>query len=359
MFANLLSLLDKNAEALCLGALLLALGFRRNRYALALVVVGAGLYVAGSDHAGLAFAAALLVLAIAAMPEPSLRSARALTVIACAIALPMLPDYAPALTSALGRASKATLPFAPGLSGAAWLVVAACVVALLRWLRRGWPLDLYFAFTLLPAIVAWSSAPLHSTRAWLATMATAVVLAVLYGAYRMAFIDALSGLPNRRALDERLARSTGRVAVAMVDVDHFKRFNDRYGHETGDRVLRVVANQLRRVSGGTAYRYGGEEFAIVFEGRQAERASESLESVRVAVEAARVKLGRSAGPKRAQAVRKGQHEGEVGVTVSIGLAERDPGRRSAEDIVDAADKALYRSKQRGRNRLTLAGATRG
>ena len=175
----------------------------------------------------------------------------------------------------------------------------------------------------------------------------------------MAFIDALSGLPNRRALDERLARSTGRVAVAMVDVDHFKRFNDRYGHETGDRVLRVVANQLRRVSGGTAYRYGGEEFAIVFEGRQAERASESLESVRVAVEAARVKLGRSAGPKRAQAVRKGQHEGEVGVTVSIGLAERDPGRRSAEDIVDAADKALYRSKQRGRNRLTLAGATRG
>ena len=174
----------------------------------------------------------------------------------------------------------------------------------------------------------------------------------------MAFIDALTGLPNRRALDERLSRSTGRMAVAMVDIDFFKRFNDRYGHEAGDRVLKSVAGQLRRCAGGSAYRYGGEEFAIVFDGRRVEHAGEALEDVRTSVESLRVRLRKDASRTRAQAVRRGQTAGEVGVTISIGLAERDPERRTCSAVVDAADKALYRSKQRGRNRLTLAGAAR-
>ena len=210
---------------------------------------------------------------------------------------------------------------------------------------------------LVPAVLALSQRPPHSAAAWIGATGASMAVAVLYGAWRMAFIDALTGLPNRRALDERLARSHGRIAVAMADVDHFKRFNDRHGHEAGDRVLRSVARELRACRGGSAYRYGGEEFAIVFEGRQVERASESLERVRAGVETLRVRL-RGGTPQRAQAVRRGQRNGEVGVTISIGVAERDPERRTCSAVIDAADKALYRSKQRGRNRLTLAGAAR-
>src|SRR4029077_7824091 len=84
--------------------------------------------------------------------------------------------------------------------------------------------------------------------------------------YCCAFVDALTGLPNRRALDEALARLSGDYALAMVDVDHFKQFNDTHGHDAGDRVLRSVAQQLRATRGGQAFRYGGEEFCLLFTG---------------------------------------------------------------------------------------------
>lgn len=357
MLANLLTALDANAIALWLGGLLLALGFRRNRYALIVGVYAIPLF-ATTATAGILLATALLGLLVTVLPEPPLRSWRSAAIVLAAVLLPTwvpATALAPVLDQIVLNGPVAT----PRLGWAAWLVIVSAAFALLRWLRRGWPLDLYLAISLLPAIVAFSSNPPISARAWWAASSAAFGIAVLYGAYRMAFIDALTGLANRRALDERLARSQGRIAIAMVDVDHFKRFNDRYGHESGDQVLRAVARQLQRCRGGDAYRYGGEEFAIVFQGRQVERASEALEGVRTSIEALRVRLRRGGGSgARAQAVRRGQHDGEVGVTVSIGLAERDPERRTCNAIVDAADKALYRSKQRGRNRLTLAGAAR-
>lgn len=356
MVANLLSLLDKNADALWLGGVLLALAFRRNRYLLVLVAV-AGTLWASRHLPGLVPGSALLVLLITVAPEPSLWSVRALGVVTAALVLPFIGDLAPGMSIWLAEFAQAGSGVAPRLGLSAWMVVVAALVALCRWLYRGWPLDLYLAVSLVPLCVGFSSAPPHSLRAWLGVTGAAVAISVLFGAYRMAFIDALTGLPNRRALDERLARSQGRIAVAMADVDHFKRFNDRHGHEAGDRVLRTVARELRRCRGGSAYRYGGEEFAIVFEGRQVERASESLERVRAGVESVRVRL-RGGAARRAQAVRRGQQDGEVGVTISIGVAERDPERRTCSAVIDAADKALYRSKQRGRNRLTLAGAAR-
>ncbi len=357
MLANLLSMLDQNADVLWLAGFLLALAFRRNRFALTLAAIGAALW-GPLSHPGLQLASAALVLLIVVIAEPGLWSLRTVVVATAAVALPFLPDLAPTSVAVLDHYAAQPVSGAIGLGWSAWLLSAAAGIALLRWLYRGWPLDLYLAVSLVPAIVAMSLHPPHSMRAWLGATGAAVAIAVLYGAYRMAFIDALTGLPNRRALDERLARSEGRIAVAMADVDHFKRFNDRYGHEAGDRVLRSVARELRRCRGGSAYRYGGEEFAIVFEGRRVERASESLESVRAGVESVRVRLRRGSGGTRAQAVRRGQQDGEVGVTISIGVAERDPERRTSSAVVDAADKALYRSKQRGRNRLTLAGATR-
>lgn len=359
MLANLLGALDKNAEVLFLGALLLALGFRRNRYAICLLALATLLLADSLAHPGLGLAVAALVLASVVLPEPALTSPQALVTAALALALPWLPAHMPATMQLLDGAALSPVPtLGSHLNWAGTLVALAAITALLRWSHRGFPLDLYLALALIPAILTLGGAAALYPKGWLAWTAAGIAIGVLLGAFRMAFVDALTGLPNRRALDERLARSQGRIAVAMVDVDHFKRFNDRHGHEAGDRVLKAVARELRRCRGGKAYRYGGEEFSIVFEGRQVERASAALEQVRTAIEARRVKLSGRSSSKRAQAVRRGQAEGEVGVTVSIGLAERDPDRRSAEAVVDAADKALYRSKQRGRNRLTLAGATR-
>jgi diguanylate cyclase (GGDEF)-like protein len=358
MLANLLSVLDKNADVLWLCGVLLALAFRRNRYTLALLVLGVPMFMPGISP-GIQLAVATLVLVVAWFPEPRLVSLHSLTLLGSALVLPFIGAWLPSLALMLDAAAAPSQALAGSMSWPAWTLVAAALGALFRWLRRGWPLDLYFALAMIPAVVALSADPPQSMRAWLAATAAGIAIAVLYGAYRMAFIDALTGLPNRRALDERLARSQGRIAIGMVDIDHFKRFNDRYGHESGDRVLREVARQLRHCPGGTAYRYGGEEFSIVFDGRRVQRAGESLEIVRAAVEGLRVRLrkGGSSG-NRAQAVRRGQNDGEVGVTISIGLAERDPERRTCGAVVDAADKALYRSKQRGRNRLTLAGAAR-
>src|SRR5690606_32813266 len=93
------------------------------------------------------------------------------------------------------------------------------------------------------------------------------LVALLQTSWRMAFLDELTGLPGRRALEERLLKLGDDYAIAMVDVDHFKRFNDTWGHVAGDEVLRMVASRLGAVEGGgRAYRYGGEEFTIVFPG---------------------------------------------------------------------------------------------
>lgn len=355
MLFNLLSLLEKNADAIWLCAGLLALAFGRNRYLLVLSILSVPLY--GSAYtAGTGLLASTLVLLVCVLPEPPLRSLRVLALGLAIAALTQLPHLPAQWLQQLSVLSR--WPDLVRFDVLSLLMVSAATWALLRWLRFGWPLDLHLSLVLLPAIVAMSPAPPVSMRAWLMVCAAAMIIAILYGAYRMAFMDALTGLPNRRSLDERLARSGGRMAVAMVDIDFFKRFNDRHGHESGDRVLKAVARQLRRCKGGTAYRYGGEEFAIVFDGRQVEHAGEALEQIRASVEALRVSLRKSSTQTKAQAVRRGQSTGDVGVTISIGLAQRDPERRTCDAVVDAADKALYRSKQRGRNRLTLAGAAR-
>lgn len=321
-----------------------ALGFRRNRFVLCALILGAAL-LAGNDTS-VQFLTAALLLALVALPEPALLSWRSALI---ALASGMLA----ARTAVILHWAGAVMDW--GFTMMATAVVSlACLVALARWLLRGLPLDLFMALSLVPLLAATLRPDLWNVGLGLCALLLAA--SVLIGAYRMAFVDALTGLPNRRALDEALSRTSGRIAVAMVDVDHFKKFNDRYGHETGDQVLRIVARELKRCRGGRAYRYGGEEFAIVFEGHRIDSADQSLEAMRGAIEARRVRLGSRSG--KSQAVRRGSKEGEVSVTVSIGLAQRDRERRTSDAVIDAADKALYRSKQRGRNRLTLAPGVR-
>lgn len=190
-----------------------------------------------------------------------------------------------------------------------------------------------------------------------------LVAAVAHEAFQMAFRDELTGLPGRRALNERLQRLGRQYVIAMTDVDHFKRFNDTHGHDVGDQVLRVVANQLRKVGGGgRAYRYGGEEFMVVFPGKTLEECLPHLELLRKSIELYVLELrDPSKRPKDDQVgrqSRKRQAAGSVSVTISIGVAERQLTRRTSEEVIKAADKALYSAKSAGRNCVRVDGHRR-
>lgn len=189
----------------------------------------------------------------------------------------------------------------------------------------------------------------------------ALIVSLARSSYDMAYYDDLTGLRGRRALNERMRGLGGRYTVAMLDVDHFKRFNDDYGHEAGDEVLRMVARRIDRVQGGgKAYRYGGEEFCIVFAGRDLEQCLPHLEEVRSAVEDYTMTLrDRKTRPhsKKAGRRRRGTHGDPqtVSVTVSIGAAERDVRYENSEQVLKAADQALYKAKKKGRNCIAVNG----
>ncbi len=182
-----------------------------------------------------------------------------------------------------------------------------------------------------------------------------MVVGVIETSYRMAYRDALTALPARRALNEALDQIDGDYTVAMVDVDRFKKFNDEHGHDVGDQVLRMVADHLKSVDGGgRAYRYGGEEFAILFPGKTRDECQHHLEQVRnIVADTAFAVRGPGRPPKKpqARAARKRATK-HLSVTVSIGLAERSDRRNTADKVIKAADQALYRAKKSGRNRVS-------
>ncbi len=184
------------------------------------------------------------------------------------------------------------------------------------------------------------------------------VWGVLRSSHSMAYRDELTGLLGRRALNERLRSLGRRYSIAMLDVDHFKRFNDTHGHDVGDEVLKLVASRVRQVGhGGTAYRYGGEEFCIVFPRRSAEDCAEALDAVRECIAEYQLCIrDRKSRPTRSRdgSRRRGAtrlKSSQVSVTVSAGLAARSPDLPDAEAVLKAADKSLYRAKRAGRNRV--------
>lgn len=183
-----------------------------------------------------------------------------------------------------------------------------------------------------------------------------ITLSVLRDSYNMAFRDDMTGIPSRRYLNESLQGLGRRYTVAMLDVDHFKRFNDTYGHDVGDQVLKMVARKMMAVGGGgKPYRYGGEEFTIIFSGRRAEDALPHLEELRKTIADYRLALRSGERPK-SQRDGKGKRTGRGGdayaaVTVSIGVAESGNELNSAAEVMKAADKALYKAKNRGRNQV--------
>lgn len=199
----------------------------------------------------------------------------------------------------------------------------------------------------------------------ISTLTTIGIELILFGtllanSYQMAFHDELTKLPGRRALISDLKHASRNYCMAMTDVDHFKKFNDTYGHDVGDDVLKLVAAKLGQVSGGgKAYRYGGEEFAVVFRGKEAPACRPHLEALREVIgdydlvvrdPKVRPDSDKEGRQQRGQSSKKTK---TTHVTISLGLAQREPGE-SYEQVMKRADEALYKAKENGRNRLELA-----
>ncbi len=252
----------------------------------------------------------------------------------------------------IGADSPAWTPMAqPAL--VAFGLAVVILVARVIWVRDALASGFLWALVLAFIALHGSGAGGHATQ-YFATAGLILVVSLMQTSYRLAYYDELTRLPARRALDETLLKLGTRYTVAMVDVDCFKQVNDRYGHDVGDQVLRMVASKLGEVSGGgKAFRYGGEEFSVIFPGKSVVEAVPHLETVREEVEASGFALRGRERPRKAPArprLRSAPRK-DVCVTVSIGVAEPDSRKEDPLDVMKAADKALYRAKKAGRNQI--------
>ncbi|OGA47792.1 MAG: hypothetical protein A3F74_04765 [Betaproteobacteria bacterium RIFCSPLOWO2_12_FULL_62_58] len=238
-------------------------------------------------------------------------------------------------------------------------VIALCfVTSLWAWLVTRSAIDLGMAGAVAAfGIAAHGITTPNMFAVFVTAAALILMIAVLQDTFRMAFRDELTGLPSRRTLNERLAGVGRSYTVAMLDVDRFKGLNDHYGHDVGDQVLKMVAAQLAQVGGGgNAYRYGGEEFTLLFPGKSVDEALPHLEALREDIASRKLALRKSDRPARADSGkgRRGAHatDSAVSVTVSIGVAERNERLATPDGVIQAADKALYRAKSKGRNQVS-------
>jgi len=179
------------------------------------------------------------------------------------------------------------------------------------------------------------------------------LLVVIVESYFLAYRDDLTGLPSRRALNQLALSLSRKYSVAMLDIDHFKKFNDTYGHDVGDQVLKLVAARIGEVrGGGKAFRYGGEEFTVVFPRKNIEQVLDSLESVRQTIADYTVTIRNpERSNKKARKSKKTNTLKKVSVTISIGVATKE-GKASFNEVLKDADKALYRAKGKGRNNVS-------
>lgn len=179
-----------------------------------------------------------------------------------------------------------------------------------------------------------------------------VVSALFEVSYSLAFYDILTGVLSRRAFEQELGRLGRKYSIAMVDIDHFKRINDTYGHDVGDEVLKMVASVLSRVLyKARTFRYGGEEFAVIFPGQSMSEVIPVLEDVRKAIEQRPFIIRADNRPKKKPDKITGSSEGKghINVTVSIGVAQKTRNIKTPAEVVKKADEALYRAKNSGRN----------
>jgi GGDEF domain-containing protein len=272
----------------------------------------------------------------------------------------------------------ATMVSLPGY--ALVLFAAASVFLLVRLLINRKPLDSALLWSLGACFLSLRFlGTARISTVYSATAGCILAASIIENSYLLAYHDELTTLPSRRAFNDALLRLQNPYSIAVVDIDHFKRFNDTYGHDTGDQVLRLVATALARVTGGgQAYRCGGEEFNILFPGKTTAEVVDHLERLRVVIESSEFRMrtgdrrkkprgpdrrneGTGGRSRKGYAIRQLAQEKTpqlLSVTVSIGVATSAKEQSDPDVVLQAADKALYRAKANGRNRLETASVAR-
>ncbi len=274
-------------------------------------------------------------------------------------------------------------------------IITAAIFLLVRLLLTRKPVDGALFWSLCSFCLSLHFvAAARTSIAYAATAGVILAVSIIETSYLLAYHDELTSLPSRRAFNDALLRLQDPFVMAAVDIDHFKRFNDTHGHDTGDQVLRLVAGKLARVTGGgQAYRCGGEEFTILFPGKMIGEVVEHLERLRENIEAAefhvrsadrrqsaRGNVGadqagkgddrRTSDRRKVRTRKRGrpgdairqlahsQPDAPLSVTVSIGVAASTVDKPYPDLVMEAADKALYRAKENGRNRVEVAAPAR-
>jgi diguanylate cyclase (GGDEF)-like protein len=320
---------------------------------------------AAATYLGLGVGLGAVVLLLFCLPDRELRSGYGLLAYTLAVVLvgagaSLVVDFLPQIfqqhSGWIGLWPRPDFVLPPAISA---LHVLVLLTGLLVLCLRNRAADAALLVTLLSGSILLAVFYLPNLSQTMFTVAgISQVYALLRSSHAMVYRDELTGLLSRRAYNEQLRRLGKRYAIAMLDIDHFKKLNDTYGHDVGDQVLRLIASIIDRVGGGgTAYRYGGEEFCIVFPGVSGEACLSELERLRNAIADYDIVLRdkgerpatAGAGSKRRGGKKRGS---SVAVTVSIGLADNGGDNADAEDVYKEADKQLYKAKQGGRNRLS-------
>ena len=185
-----------------------------------------------------------------------------------------------------------------------------------------------------------------------------LLLTLLSAGHTLAFHDRLTQIPARHALELDLQRLGKVFTVAMIDVDHFKSFNDQYGHSTGDEVLKLVASRLALIPTKVwYYRYGGEEFTLLFKGKTAKQVQDALEWLRDDIEHLSLIISDTQSipltSPTIRSVRKTQSKRSPTITISIGVCDSQT-ESNPKLAIPLADQALYKAKKSGRNCIKIA-----
>lgn len=235
----------------------------------------------------------------------------------------------------------------------AQLIFAICLIGLGIYTLRNPSLLLAARTSIL--ICLWFGLNVYNPTAtlWFAVIGIVLLSAIIINSKQLAYLDELTNLPSRRALNQYLATLGKHYSIAMVDIDHFKKVNDRHGHDIGDQVLKMLAAHLRKVQGGgRAFRYGGEEFMIVFPSKDLNEATIHADNLREIIASSPFTIRHKHRPRqKPEHPAKRQAIKELTITISVGIAQRSGLLLTSEEVIKTADQNLYKAKKKGRNQV--------
>lgn len=370
-----LSMLKQLPYILCGLAAFIAILANNSRYLGAAIIMLTGFWLiraylqapldtepAGQTFGLISLCAPLLLAALVILPNTGWRHLGFILFISFisifALIITSLFQWQPLWFAALSPELRESTFLGLRISNTAGLMfVFAFIASLSAPLLKREPIDSSFPGCILFSFItlAWFHVP-HISATLFSVSGLLLIINQTHSLLNMVYRDELTQIPNRRAL-LRDARNTGNhYALAMVDVDHFKKINDQHGHDLGDQVLRAIASKLSQVTGGgRAYRFGGEEFCLLFRGKTADQIIDHLESLRKVIAeydmTARDHKTRpwtqNKGEKQRGASRR---KGNIRATVSMGVADSNTAL-DFNTVLKVADEAMYRAKEGGRNQI--------